>query len=253
MKTRQSSVRGPTGRWIRYRSPAIVGLTLAALAVTASVAHAATAVDLGTADSYVVLGAETVTNTGPSVLNGDLGVYPGTSITGFPPGIVVGGTTHTTDAHAQQAQSDLTIAYNSAASQAPDATSPPDLGGQTLVAGVYFSATTAGLTGTLTLDGQGDPTSVWVFQIGSTLITAPDSTVALINGALACNVFWQVGSSATLGTSSEFVGTIMALSSITVNTGAVVEGRALARTGAVTLDSNVFIDPRCDDAVDADV
>lgn len=150
-----------------------------------------------------------MTNTGPSVLAGDLGVYPGTSITDFPPGNVVGGTTHTTDAHAQQSQIDLTTPYNSATAQAPDATSPPDLDGQTLVEGVY-SSSTAQLTGTPTLDAQGDAAAVWVFQIGS-----------------------------------EFVGTIMALTSVTVTSGTVVEGRALARNGSVTLDNNVFTDPRC--------
>ena len=232
-------------RRVSAAAVAVAIMIVTSQTMSTSSAQAATTVGLGTADSYVVLGGQAVTNTGPSTLGGDLGVSPGSSITGFPPGIVVGGTTHTTDAHAMQAQIDLTTAYDSAAAQAPDATSPPDIGGQTLVAGVYTSTSTAGLTGTLTLDGQGDAGAVWVFQIGSALTTASASAVALTNGALACNVFRQVGSSATLGTGSVFVGTIMALTSVSVTTGATVEGRALARNGSVTLDNNVFTDPRC--------
>ena len=241
----------------RYRSGAAalaaVGLTLASFAIAAP-ANAVTAVDLGTAETYVVLGGASVTNTGPSILNGDLGVSPGTSISGFPPGIVVGGTTHAADAEALQAQSDLTLAYDTAAGQASDGAIPNggELGGLTLVQGVYTAASSAGLTGTVTLDGQGDPAAVWVFQIGSTLITATGSAVDLINGAQACNVFWQVGSSATLGTNTTFVGTIMALTSISLVTGTTVEGRALARNGSVTLDDNVFRDASCAADTDTD-
>lgn len=241
----------------RYRSGAAAlaaaGLTLASFAIAAP-ANAVTAVDLGTAETYVVLGGASVTNTGPSILNGDLGVSPGTSISGFPPGIVVGGTTHAADAEALQAQSDLTIAYDTAAGQASDGAIPNggELGGLTLVQGVYTAASSAGLTGTVTLDGQGDPAAVWVFQIGSTLITATGSAVDLINGAQACNVFWQVGSSATLGTNTTFVGTIMALTSISLVTGTTVEGRALARNGSVTLDDNVFRDASCAADTDTD-
>ena len=202
------------------------------------------AVDLGTAGTYSVLGGQTVTNTGPSVLSGDLGVSPGTAITGFPPGIVLG-TVHTADDAAAQAQSDLVIAYDDAAGRAPTAAIAGDLVGQTLTAGVYNSTGPIALSGTLTLDAQGDPNAVFIFQVASTLITASDSTVSLINGAQACNVFWQIGSSATLGTDSAFVGTILALSSITVNTDATVEGRALARNGSVTLDSNIFTTAEC--------
>jgi hypothetical protein len=202
-------------------------------------------VGLGTAASYSVLGGQTVTNTGPSTLSGDLGVSPGTAITGFPPG-TVGGATHAGDAQAAQAQSDLTIAYDDAAGRAPTASVAGDLVGQTLTTGVYNSTGPLALSGTLTLDGQGDPNAVFIFQIASTLITASASNVNVINGAQACNVFWQVGSSATLGTTSSFVGTIMALTSISVTTGATVEGRALARNGAVTLDDNVFTTTACD-------
>jgi hypothetical protein len=218
----------------------IIALVLA----TQPAAAIGTAVPLGTAASYSVLGGQTVTNTGPSVLNGDVGVSPGTAITGFPPGVALGAT-HPADAHALQAQSDLTIAYNNAAGQAPDASIAGDLGGQTLAPGVYNASSSIGLTGTVTLDGEGDLNAVFIFQVGSTLTTASASTVALLNDAQACNVFWQIGSSATLGTDTTFVGTIMALTSITANTGATVDGRALARNGAVTLDSNIFTSSAC--------
>jgi len=205
----------------------------------------ATFVELGAAESFAVLGGQSVTNTGPSVIIGDLGVSPGTSITGFPPGIVIGAV-HPTDAVAAQAQLDLTAGYNAAASQAPDDTITSDLGGQTLTPGVYSAASTAAITGTLTLDAEGSADAVWVFQIGSSLTTASASSVVLINGANPCNVFWQIGSSATLGTNTTFVGTIMALTSISVNTAATIEGRALARNGSVTLDTNEITRPICD-------
>ncbi|MDB1086365.1 ice-binding family protein [Streptomyces sp. ACA25] len=218
------------------------------LAVTPTPANAvATPVPLGTAESFAVLAGQSVTNTGPSVITGDVGVHPGTSITGFPPGTVLG-TFHVADAVAAQAKSDLVTAYNNAAGQSTDALLPPDAGGLTLVPGVYTAPTSLGLTGTLTLDAQGDPNAVWVFQVGSTLTTASGSNVSLINGADPCNVFWQVGSSATLGTDSTFVGTIMALASITVTTGASIDGRALAREGSVTLDTNRITRPVCNGA-----
>ncbi|MGI9083695.1 MAG: ice-binding family protein [Aeromicrobium sp.] len=210
-------------------------------------AAVATQVDLGTASSFSVLGGSTVTNTGSSVISGDLGVSPGTAVTGFPPGIVLG-TIHENDAVAAQAQADLTTAYNNAAGQASDVTlASAELGGLTLVPGVYTASSSAQLTGTLTLDAQGDPNAVFIFQIGSTLTTASNSSVLLINGADPCNVFWQVGSSAILGTNTTFVGTIMALTSVTVNTGASIDGRALARNGAVTLDTNRITTPDCAD------
>lgn len=214
----------------------------------ASAAVDGPAVGLGTLDSYSVLGGAAVTNTGPTVLSGDVGISPGTSITGFPPGIV-NGTVHGNDANAMQAQSDLVIAYNDAAGRAADATLSPDLGGQTFVGGVYTAPSSLGLTGTVTLDGQNNPNSVFIFQVGSTLTTASGSNVNLINGASACNVFWQVGSSATLGTASDFTGNILALTSITATTGTTVEGRALARNGAVTLDTNTFTAPNCSTTV----
>ncbi len=216
-------------------------------AATFHSASAQTAPSLGTAQSFAVLGASTVTNTGPSVITGDLGVSPGTAVTGFPPGTVVGGSIHAADAVALQAQADNTTAYNDLAGEACNTTYgvPTDIGGLTLDSGVYCFSSSAGLTGTVTLDGQGNPNSVFVFKIASTLITASSSRVLLINGASACNVFWQVGSSATLGTSTNFVGNILALTSITLNTNAILSGRALAQNGAVTLDSNIVTVSTC--------
>ncbi|MEO7004855.1 MAG: ice-binding family protein, partial [Acidobacteriaceae bacterium] len=210
-------------------------------------ASAQTAPTLGTAQSFAVLGASTVTNTGPSVITGDLGVSPGTAVTGFPPGTVVGGSIHAADAVALQAQADNTNAYNVLAGEACNTTYgvPTDIGGMTLTSGVYCFASSAGLTGTVTLDAQGDPNAVFIFKIGSTLITASNANVLLINGASACNVFWQVGSSATLGTGTTFVGNILALTSITLTTNATLSGRALAQNGAVTLDSNIVSVSSC--------
>jgi hypothetical protein len=196
-------------------------------------------VGLGAAESFSVLGASTVTNTGPTNLGGDLGVSPGTAITGFPPG-VLGGSRHSADAEAGAAHAALQAAYNDAAGRTVTEVVAGDLVGRTLNAGVYSSASSLGLSGTLTLDGQGDPDAVFVFQMGSTLTTASASQVKLVNGAQASHVFWQVGSSATLGTGSSIAGTIMALASITVTTGVSIQGRALALNGAVTLDSNTI-------------
>jgi hypothetical protein len=220
----------------------VAGLMLA----TAGTASAATAAGLGTATSFAVLGGSTVTNTGPSVINGDLGVSPGSDVVGFPPG-QVNGTIHAADAVAAQAQSDTTTAYNDLAGQPCDTNlTDQDLGGQTLTTGVYCFDTSAQLTGDLTLDAEGSPDAVFIFQIGSTLTTASGSGVNLINGAQPCNVFWQIGSSATLGTTTDFVGNLIALTSITANTGATVQGRLLARNGATTLDSNVITLDTCD-------
>lgn len=207
-------------------------------------AFAAAPVGLGTAAPYSVLAGTTVTNTGPSVLGGSLGLSPGSAITGFPPGIAADAT-HAADAVALQAQSDLTTAYNDAAGRALTSSVAGDLVGQTLVEGVYNSTGPLAVSGALTLDGQGNPNSVFIFQVASTLITASASSIVLTNSAQACNVYWQVASSATLGTASSFKGTIMALTSISVTTGATVEGRALARNGQVSLDTNVFTLPGC--------
>jgi len=220
------------------------GVALAFLGSGEGAGAALAPVGLGTATSFAVLAGSRVTNTGATTVSGDLGVSPGTAVTGFPPGVVSNGTIHAADAVALQAQADLTTAYNDAAGRASSATISADLGGRTLVSGVY-SGTTLGLTGTLTLDAQGDAGAVFIFQSASTLITATSSSVSLINGASACNVFWQVGSSATLGTTSTFVGSVLALTSISATTGTTVEGRLLARNGAVTLDSNLITRPAC--------
>lgn len=189
--------------------------------------------------SFAVLGGSTVTNTGPTIVTGNLGVSPGSAVTGFPPGIVVGGTIHAADSVAAQAQADLTTLYNQLAGTpcTTDLTGQ-NLGGLTLIPGVYCFSSSAQLTGTLTLDGQGHSNAVFIFKMGSSLTTASGSSVSLVNNASSCGVSWQVGSSATLGTGSSLPGSIVALTSITLTTGANVSGRTLARNGAVTLDSN---------------
>src|ERR1017187_6087002 len=200
-------------------------------------------VNLGSASTFTVLGASTVTSTGPTVINGNVGVSPGTAVTGFPPSTVVGGVLHVADGPAATAQSDLTAAYIDAAGRTVPAVVAGDLGGQTLTPGLYKSTSSLGITGVLTLNGQGNSNSVFIFQVGSALTTATSSQVVLIGGAQAANIFWQVGSSATLGTYSIFNGTIMAQASVSIATGAALNGRALARTGAVTLDSNSAVNP----------
>lgn len=222
----------------RTRRPLILALALLTTLALAIGAQAATAPSLGTASGFAVLAGSTVTSTGATVVSGDLGVSPGTAVTGFLPGVVVG-TIHAGDAVAAQAASDATVAYNNLAGQACNTNlSGQDLGGLTLTPGVYCFSSSAQLTGTLTLDGQGDPNAVFVFQIGSTLTTASGSSVALLNGANACTTFFQVGSSATLGSGTAFAGNILALASITLTSGASLSGRALALTGAVSLASN---------------
>jgi len=235
------------------------------------------AVPLGAACGYGVLGHTTVTNTGLTHVDGvlpataDLGVSPGSAVTGFAispantfvgtgtntagPGLV-SGTIHLNDppppstTSAMAAQAALTVAYNDLAGRtAPAPTiltgAAPDLGGQTLAPGIYKSNTSLAITGTVTLDGGGDPNAVWIFQISSTLITASNSNVVLAGSAQAHNIFWQVGSSATLGSGSTLNGSILALTSVTLTTGATLNGRALASTGAVTLDTNTVVVPAC--------
>ncbi len=200
---------------------------------------AAVAPVIGAFQSFSILAGTTVTNTGPTTIVGDLGVSPGTAVTGFPPGLVNGGVIHAADAVALEAQAELTVSYLDLAGRPCDSNSTGiDLAGRTLAPGTYCFSSEALLSGDLVLDALGSPDAVFIFQIGSKLTAASGSSVRIINGGQGCNVFWQVGSSATLGSGSTFVGTILALTSIDVATGATVSGRLLARNGAVTLDTN---------------
>jgi Ice-binding-like/Bacterial Ig-like domain len=201
-------------------------------------------VSLGTACSFGILAGSTVTNTGLLTnVTGDVGVWAGSAIVGFPPGNLTGAK-HAGDAVAQTAQGDLTTAYNDAVGAAAVATLPGNIGAQTLPPGVYKATSSLGITGDLHLDGQGDPNAVWIFQIGSTLTTAAGQVI-VPDDPTAHNVFWAVGTSATLGTNTTFAGTIMAQASITLNTGATLNGRALASIAAVTLDNNPVNVPPC--------
>jgi hypothetical protein len=222
----------------RYLRVFAMTLLLPLMVLLTAPALAATLPNLGTAASFGALAGSTVTNTGATHVIGDVGVSPGTAVTGFPPGTLTG-LIHGGDSVAQQAQSDVTAAYNDAAGQTCNTNlTGQDLGGLTLTSAVYCFTSSAQLTGQLTLDGQGNPASVFIFQIGSTLTTASNSSVLLTNGAQACNVFWQSGSSVTLGTSTSFKGNILALTSITLNTTASSTGGLYARNGAITLDTN---------------
>jgi len=228
----------PSVRLAVAASALAIGLALAA----SGPAFAATTIDgpvgLGTAAPFGVLGASAVTNTGPSSISADLGVSPGTSITGFPPG-TVGGAIQP-DTVAAQAQADIATAYDVAAALSPTSAGLTDLVGMNLAPGVYSG-------GALTLSGSlqltGSSTSVWVFQAASSLITSTGSTIVLSGGATACNVFWKVGSSATLGTGSTLYGTVVALASISTGSASTVNGRLLARTGAVTLNNTTVNTP----------
>lgn len=230
-------------RRIRLAGIAIAILALFALPTAAQAAP----VGLGTADPFVVLGGAKVTNVGPSVLNGNLGISPGTELEGFGPA-VINGSTHATDEVAAKAQLDLTTAYDTAAEQPvlpANDLSGTDLGGLKLSPGTYRYNAAALLTGALTLDAEGDPNAEFVFQIGSQLTTESASSVVLVNGASPCNVYWQVGSSAELGTTTSFQGTLMALTSISLLSKATVVGRMLARNGQVSLIENTLTRPLC--------
>ena len=221
----------------------VVAAAIALLIAIPASAQAATApVPLGTARSFVVLAGAGVTNTGKTTLNGDIGTFPATSITGLGT-VTLNGANHAADAVTQGAKKDLSTAYTTAAGAGPTSAVPVELGGKTRKAGVY-SGGALGITGTLTLDSTGNPNGVFIFKAASTLVTASNSHITLIN-VNPCNVFWQVTSSATLGTGSQFVGTIMALTDVHLRTGATIQGRALARNGAVTMQANTITRPTC--------
>ena len=235
---------GPLGHRALRRGLVAAIVVAAVVAMGGSTVSAAQApVGLGTADNFAVLAGQGITNTGPTTITGDVGTFPNTAETGFGSVTLVPPSTNRDgDAVTQQAKSDLVTAYNDAAGRTPVTQEPSDLVGLTLVPGVYDSADgTLANSGSLTLNGAG----VYIFQASSTLITSSSSSVVLENGANPCDVFWQVGSSATLGTNSTFVGTIMALTSITVTTGATLQGRVLASNGAVTLDNNTITRSAC--------
>ncbi|HEX9093572.1 MAG TPA: ice-binding family protein [Coriobacteriia bacterium] len=228
-------------------------LVAAALAVTMAVPTISMAaqptVNLGTTSTFAVLAGSTITNVGPTTIGGsaggDVGLHPGTAFTGQA-SVTISGAVHLADAIALIAKNDLITAYDDAAGRTPVTTIPTELGGTTLLPGVYDSLSgTFQITGPLTLDAQGDPDAVFVFKCASTLVTASGSSVNLINDARYCRVFWQVGTSATLGTNSSFVGHIFALTSIAAQTGATVQGQLLARNGAVTLDTNTITNGVC--------
>jgi hypothetical protein len=214
-------------------------------------------VGLGAAGNYSVLAGSTVTNTGPSVLNGSLGVSPGSSLTGWggaPNGTVVPpAVTDDNNAAAAQGQFDLNAAYTDAMGRSVSATEPADLTGLTLGGGVYNASTNGALqvTGTLTLDGANDPSTVFIFTTDSSLTIGPGSSINVIRGAQECNIFWRVGSSASLDTGAVFRGNILAQTSISVNDSVVVHGRALAQTGGVTLINDTFLNPTCATSVAA--
>jgi hypothetical protein len=241
-------------RRLRIALPALGLLVLAsllALTLARASGAAATAVQLGNADAFAILAGAGITNTGPTTVSGDIGTFATTSFTGSA-SVTQSGTNHAGDSVTQNAKNALVTAYNDAAAQGP--TSPIvglTLGGKTLTRGVYNSGSTIDLTGTVTLDAQGDPDSIFVLQAGSALTTATSSSVALINGARPCNVFWQIGSDATLGVGSTFVGTLLVQNSIVLATGAVVTGRVLASVGSVTLDTNTIAKPACGPSVPA--
>jgi hypothetical protein len=193
--------------------------------------------------SMVLLGGSTITNTGSTVITGDIGLSPGSSINGFPPGIL-NGTQHINDALANQAKVDLTTAYNDAAGRTSSeiVTLSGNIGGLTLTPGLYKSTSSLALSsGDLTFDALGNANAVFVIQIASSLTVTSGRQVFLSGGASAANIYWQVGTSATFGTTSAFKGTVIVMQSISFNTGATLDGRAFARTGAITLAGNTLV------------
>jgi Ice-binding-like len=242
------SIFGSRARILRLIAvPAIAAIGLVGISGTAFACETpppappapttASCVDFGAAAPYAVLAGSTVTNTGPSGISGNLGVSPGTAVTGLISTQVTNGTIHAADTATAAAKISLEKAYTDTAALPQTATVGVELGGKTFGPGVY-SHTSLGINGTVTLNANGNPNAIFVFRSASTLITGSSSNVSLINGANASNVCWLVGSSATLGTNSHLAGTVMAYASITATTGASVTGRLLARTAAVTLNNN---------------
>lgn len=232
-----------SARQRRWATLSLTAVSAGALIFAGAAPASAASIGLGEASSFSVLAGSTVTNTGPSVISGDVGVTPGLAVIGFPPATQLGSSLIYSGAPAATPQLDLTTAYNVAAG-AISTQVPTELGNTAPAPGVYSTADgTLGITGDLVLDANGDTTAEWIFQADSTLITASGSRVLLVDGASACNVFWQVGSSATLGTGSTMVGTVMALTSISTNSGSTVIGRLLARNAAVTLINTSITTP----------
>lgn len=228
---------------------AVASIATFSMLISSSASAAQPKVDLGNAESFAVLGGSGITNTGPTTVSGtaggDMGSSPTPSFTGEA-SVTTSGTKYTAAATAvDDARASVVDAYNDTASRIPANTVSADLGGQTLAPGVYSSASSMGLTGTLTLDGENNPDAVFIFQTGSTLTTASASSVVLINGAQPCNVFWKVGSSATFGTTTDFVGHVFSLISITANNRATFDGQLLSINGAVTLDENTITNDFC--------
>lgn len=228
---------------------ATAALSAIILALPLSATAAQPTVGLGSASSFAVLAGAGITNTGPTTVSGsaggDMGSHPTGSFTGEADVTTTGTKYLAAETAVEEAKAALVTAYDDVAGRIPATTVSADLGGQTLVPGVYNSATSLGLTGALTLDAEGDASAVFIFQAGSTLTTASSSSMVLQNGAQACNVFWQVGSSATFGTGTQFVGHVLALDSISATTGATFNGQLLARNGAVTLDTNTIVNDAC--------
>jgi Ice-binding-like len=221
---------------------AVLGMSCTLLFASSAVAATAS-IGLKTAVPFSVLAGSTITNTGPTTMFGDLGLAPGSSVTGAPQ---VLGQTYIDDAVATEAKSSLTSAYNEAASRPANGPAGTELAGQEFAPGVYDASKALLLSsGSVTLNAGGNPEAVFIFQVGSTLITGSNTSVSLVGGAQACNVFWQVGSSATLGSGTRFVGTIMAAESITAGTAATIHGRLLAQTAAVTLEDNTITNSTC--------
>lgn len=240
-RARRSSL---AGRRVVGYATVLAGVALGTSVLMVGPAFAAQGpVGLGTADRFAVLAGSGITNTGATTITGDVGTFPTTSETGFG-SVTLHGTNQHGNAVTQAAKNDLTTAYNDAAGRKPVTSRPVELGGTTLKPGVY-SSPTFGLTGTLTLNAQGKTNAQFIFQTASTIITASDSRVVLINGAQACNVVWQIGSSATFNTGTSFIGNVLAHTSITAETGATFHGRLLARVGAVTLDHNTITRATC--------